>query len=190
MKNLAQSSTKRWQFGLCCLAALLAGNAIARHWTASRQARIEEVRIDLAAQAVRINDAMRVGAFEDSRQLAATLDQVRRTSRQNIAWIQLRNGNGLVEARAGMRPAATFPMALAQSQLRSRQPVFQVVETHAGWVVVEAFLVRLPTDSRHGAILSVVADESRFGVIEIAERLDGAASSSRRAAGTPSMAQI
>lgn len=158
---------------------LVAATGSSRRWAISRDWRVAEVRRNLAAEALRVNLTLQSSDYADIRQAASILEHVRAESAQSIAWIQLRDESGAVCARAGMPARATFPVEYSRSQLRNRRPVFAVVQTQAGPVLLEVFPVRLPAAGPGplplaGRILSVSSEGAEFGMIEIAAHLDGA----------------
>jgi hypothetical protein len=162
---------------------LAAATGSSRYRAISRDSRVAEVRRNLAAEALRINVTLQSSDFADIRQAASVLERVRTESGQPIAWIQLRDGSGAVCARAGLPARATFPVEYSRSQLRNRRPVFAVVQTQTGPVLLEVFPVWLPAAGPGplpARILSVSSGGSQFGMIEIAAHLDSFAAPSAR----------
>lgn len=150
------------------LGALVAGGGMSRYQSARQRARIVELRRDLAAHAARVDQS--IAAVQE---IDAVLQQVREESKHRIAWVQVRDENGVVRGHAGMRASATFPLEFARAQLRNRRPVFAVTQTEAGPVLLEVFAVRLPAKPSRARYFTVSNVTERFGVIEIAAHIDG-----------------
>src|SRR6185369_12967519 len=129
---------------LFTMLTLAAAGGIVWYQTTARRGSVDEVRKSLATHAARVNLALQSGQLTDVRQLDAELETERIASRRKIAWIQLRDETGAVRSHAGIRPRATFPLEFTQSQPRRRRPVFAVVKTQGGPVLLEVFPVRLP----------------------------------------------
>ena len=162
-----------------CLLVLLASVAvgcISGYCKISQHTTVSEVRKGLAGDAAQIHSALQSVDFTDIGKMEAELERVRSQSRHRIAWIQLRDERGTVRARAGMRPRATFPVEFARSQFRKQRPVFAVVKTQTGPVLLEVFPLRIPVGWQDARFLKASNDAERFGVIEIAAHLgDGVA---------------
>jgi len=157
---------------------LLAAAGFSRYQAASR---MDAVRKNLAAQAARVNAAIQSGQCADFQQIDFELQRIRKESRNQIVWIQIRDESGAVRSHAGMRASATFPLDAAKAQLRRGRPMFSLLETPAGTVLLEAFPVQLPSAKRRDVtILSAVDSGDHFGVVEIASPINSRASASRQ----------
>jgi hypothetical protein len=159
-------------FCLFLLLTLAAAGGIVRYQTSTRQVRVDEIRKSLAVHAAQVNLALLSGQLTNTGQLDAELERVRNGSKRRIAWIQIRDENGAVRSRAGMQARASFPLKYVQAQLRKRRPVFAVVQTQVGPVLLEVFPVQLPAVSRDTRFATVSGGRQRFGMVEIAAHMD------------------
>ncbi len=158
------------QVALWVMAALVAGNGLLLYHKAAQRKQVAALRQDLAAQAARIDSSRLAAALEDPWRLAAVLAEVQRESGNAVAWIQLRDEKGAIAAHAGA-PAEYSLSESALPQLRRGRPVYRVVETHAGSLLVEAFLVPLAAGIRQGDGILVTDSGGRYAVIELAARI-------------------
>ncbi len=187
MKGFSNSRINRAGIGLFILLVSLSGAGISRSRMQSRRAAVTEIRKNLAQQAARV-DLHLQSSGANPRQIESVLEQVRRESGNRIAWMQVRDANGYVRGHAGTHAAATFPLEFVRSQLRKRRPVFAVVQTQAGPVLLEVFPVWLPAATRDPKIITVAGGDELFGVIEIAARLTGGVSRSVISTQAPTVA--
>jgi hypothetical protein len=153
---------------LCFSMALLAVSGASRYRAVSRDVRVGEVRRTLAAQAARVNTAIQSGQCTDFHQIELELQRIRHESRNQIAWIRLRDETGAVRFHAGIKAPATFPVERAKSQLARQIPVFSILPTQKGEVVLEVFPIRLPASPQRASIRMAASSGGGIGLVEIA----------------------
>ena len=141
-------------------------------WPHSEAGRIARLRTQLASQATTLSQA--IANADGWNEVQAALVQTCRDSR-GIAWIRVEDESGAVRAGSGSKPVAASARQVWKAA--SSSPVFRLVATNSGSILVGVFPVNLPAgDSRAAAkplwLVSNRTAAARHGVLEIAARLD------------------
>ena len=160
-------------FGVLAGLTLLV-NSVANYQRVSQIVMIDQLRQDLASQVAVLDQQIRSQPEAAARLVTA----MQATGRERIAWIQVRNDQGVILAQAGMPAAAVFSPSEFRDRLRQRKPAYRTIDTSRGEVVVEAFPIRMPAAASgvmQPSVFRTIANEASplparpaLGVVEIA----------------------
>lgn len=177
------------------LAILLLVSSISTYVMVSRRMIVDHLRRDLASQVAMLDQQVRRGAIQNPAQLEAMLRQTQERSNGRIAWIQIRNGEGMPISQAGspITPLSSnvsstvfanassnalsdvFSNQEVRSHIENREPMFKTLDTDSGRLLVDISPFRLPTMTL--AEFPASAEPGRtsrqFGTIEIGAFLEG-----------------
>jgi len=140
------------------LAILLLASSVINYVTSSRNTALFNTRREMAREMAALDQVVRLRK-PDVASLSTLLDQMVDESNGGLAWAQILNREGVVIARSDSAAAPAFTVDYVTSRIRDRRPVFAVRDTNAGRVVVEAFPIRLPSNSS-GEVFQTVALKS------------------------------
>jgi hypothetical protein len=143
------------------LAVLLLVTSIHTYVIVSRRLMVDHLRSDLSSQVAMMDQQARRSAVQNDSQLSPILQQALERSNGRVAWIEIQDGQGRSVSEAGTAMKPIFSNDYIQSHLQNRQPVFNLVGTHAGTMLVDVLPFRLP-----GAM-------PRRGAVQIAAFLEG-----------------
>ena len=170
-----ETLTYRWfRFSIALgagLAILLLVNSVASYFLGLRRVLVEQLRHDLARQAVSLD--RRIQQAGNAQDLSSLFEQVRQNNDGKTAWIEIRDAAGGIVAHSGLAAGPVFPAEFVRSQLRNRQPIFKTVKTGAGQVVAEVFPLRLPASLVSRTPVTETGPPRQLGIIEMALFLDG-----------------
>jgi len=137
------------------LAILLLASSVINYVLSERATALFNTRRELAREMVAL-DQMIHDQKSATASLSGVLQQVVQESNGTLAWAQMVDREGAVIARSDAAAAApAFTVDFVASKIRERRPVFAVRDTGAGKVVVEAFAIRLPSNSSTASLQSV-----------------------------------
>ncbi len=164
-----------WLIVAALLAVLLLANSVRDYLFVWRILATQQVRHQMAGYAVALEQILRRSSTSTalSGELAtAELDRIA----QDALWFELRRPDGSVLARRGNVERQIFTPEEESSRFRSHQPLYKIIPSSAGEVVVEAFpLYGTGPASAAGPAGSAGADAARgprsLLTLEIAEPL-------------------
>jgi len=136
------------------LAILLLASSVINYVLSERATALFNTRRELAREMVAL-DQMIHDQKSATASLSGVLQQVVQESNGTLAWAQMVDREGAVIARSDAAAAPAFTVDFVASRIRERRPVFAVRDTGAGKVVVEAFAIRLPSNSSTASLQSV-----------------------------------
>jgi hypothetical protein len=140
----------------------------------SEPAVVQQTRRELATQASRVNQAMGTTRGRNPRELHEIFQSFVESDSERIVWIQFRDGGGALRGFAGTPAGSAFTMEFVRAQFRRHRPIYKLIHTRQGAVLVEAFPVRAAADEASIPLHRVAdgaADPALSGVIEIATLL-------------------
>jgi hypothetical protein len=137
------------------LAILLLASSVINYVLSERATALFNTRRELAREMVALDQMVR-DQKPAAASLSGVLEQVVQESNGTLAWAQMVDREGAVIARSDAAAAApAFTVDFVASKIRERRPVFAVRDTSAGKVVVEAFAIRLPSNSSTASFQTV-----------------------------------
>jgi hypothetical protein len=145
-KTLKLSGEQWFPFGITVgvlLSVGLLANSIANYYMVSQRIQVDHLRRDLADQVARLDADLQT--TPNVSQLPATLSRAHARAAGHLAWIELRDTNDAVLSRTGLAVPASFTASHVRTRMRARQSAFTIRQTSQGPMVVEAFVLRLPS---------------------------------------------
>ena len=133
-----------WIASGLALAVLLLVTSIHTYVIVSRRLMVDHLRSDLSSQVAMMDQQVRRSAVQNDSQLPAILQQAIERSNGQITWIEIQDSQGSTVSQAGAPMKPMFSIDYIRSQIQNRQPIFNMVGTRAGTVLVEVFPFRLP----------------------------------------------
>ena len=158
MRNISQF-TKRFSgeqwfpFGIglgVVLAVGLLANSVANYAFVSQRIQVDQVRRDLAEQVARLDADLQKTTSQS--QLASVLESAQRRANGGLAWIALRDSSDTLLGRTGLDMPASFTAAQVRAQMKARKFSYQTRTTPQGEMVVEAFVLRLPSGRQRAGV--------------------------------------
>ncbi len=145
MENGRKRGGYRWfKFGIAAggaLALTLLVSSVSTYSFVSKRIVIEQTRRDIGKIVGELDRQMRESGKAEPARL---LEEARSQNGGRVAWIELRDFDGQVIARAGTPASPTFSTGELRDRFRARQPVYKTRQQEAGEIVVEAMPIRLP----------------------------------------------
>ena len=162
---MIKKTSYRWvNISLFCgaaLAVLLLVNSILNYMFISRRIVVEQLRRDMSKQVVAFERQLRETRDANP---AALIESLRKDPDKTL-WVELRDRDERVVAHSGINTARVFSLDETRNRMRNREPLFKVVRTASGEVVVEAFPIRLPDHNQHRPVPAL---------LEVASSTEGA----------------
>src|SRR5882762_9933017 len=156
-----QSDNPRWfQLWIASgilLAVLLLVTSIHTYVIVSRRLMVDHLRSDLSSQVAMMDQQARRIAVQNDSQLPAILQQAVERSNGRITWIEIQDSQGSSVSQVGAPIKPRFSIEYLRSHIQDRQPIFNLVGTHAGTMLVEAFPFRLPGETPRRGIVQIAA---------------------------------
>ncbi len=128
-----------WLFLSAVIALLLLANSIRDYRFVSRLIATEQVRHQMSQHAAALERQLRRDPLTRGSAVNSLIE-----AGGNPAWIQLRGPDGKVLEHAGGAAQQLFSEDEEHSHARNHEPLYRVVATAAGDVVVEVFAIRAP----------------------------------------------
>src|SRR3979411_2559495 len=142
-----------WIASGLALAVLLLVTSIHTYVIVSRRLMVDHLRSDLSSQVAMMDQQVRRSTVQNDSQLPAILQQAIERSNGQITWIEIQDSQGSTVSQVGAPMKPMFSIEYIRSQMLNRQPIFNMVGTRAGTVLVEVFPFRLPgTTPRRGGV--------------------------------------
>ena len=168
MDRHSQNWFRIWVLAGASLAILLLASSVVNYVISERAAALFSTRREIARQMAALDQLLRLQKPVTTA-LSGVLEQMVRESKGTLAWAQIVDRDGSVIARSDAAVAPAFTADYVTSQIRDRRPVFAVRDTSAGKVVVEAFAIRLPSNSSSFASFKTVALRNGSGNMAFVE---------------------
>jgi len=112
-----ETFTYRWfRFSIALgagLAILLLVNSVATYFLGLRRVLVEQLRHDLARQAVSLD--RRIQQAGNAQDLSSLFEQVRQNNDGKTAWIEIRDAAGGIVAHSGLALGPVFPAEFVRS---------------------------------------------------------------------------
>jgi hypothetical protein len=154
---------------------VLLANSVANYQFVSRKVVVDQLRRDMGAQVAALDREISRRGLRTAADIAKLLEALG----GDVAWVSLRDSDGNIVARAGMRMDPVFTHDQVRERSRERQPSFRTMDTPRGPAVVEAFAMRLPATAASFRTVSDGAPPKppRPALLEMGALIDGAAES-------------
>jgi len=161
-----------WILSGAGLAVLLLASSVVNYIISERATALFNTRREMAREMAALDQLVHDQFVRDQKpatsSLSGVLEEVVQESNGTLAWAQILNREGAIIARSDAAAAPAFTVDYVASRIRDRRPVFAVRDTSAGKVVVEAFPIRLPSNSS-SASFKTIALKSAAGNMAFVE---------------------
>lgn len=186
MRNISQFtkrlSGEQWfplGIGLGVLLAVgLLANSVTNYLFVSQRIQVDQIRRDLAEQVAQLDADLQ--ATTKQSQLASVLLRAQSRANGRLAWIAVRDTADTLLGHTGLDVPASFKATQVRAQMRARKFSYTTRSTPEGEMVVEAFVLRLPSFRQSPGLpvrLRTVADSPTprpVAILEVGAPLDAA----------------
>lgn len=129
-------------FGALLGVGLLVQTLATYHYVSKNLIR-QEAQRDARRKLTSLDRELRSGGAKDPAQLTAVVDELRRESAQQIAWIRIIASDGALLASSGNVPADARSAQGLRTAFDRRETNFEIRDTESGKVLVQTFPIRL-----------------------------------------------